>query len=239
MNSQFLAARFDLTANPANTPGGTNYATSGAKNVTINTMQTGGFRNAVSTVTQISNYLAANGGAANIQALYLIHPGDNDVTYANGESGTASWPADPDTYLTQAANDLANAIKGLRDAGAQTIIVGGLAYDYPMNDAPKRALKLLYTNTLWNALTTLGVSLHPATLIPSDLRSPPTRPNTASHRSVSRPAMSAAHSQAALPRRGRCCVRQIPLHHRPWSRPTRHRRIYMRTMVIPGLLDRN
>src|SRR5437867_4359899 len=33
MSSQFLAAFFGLTANPANTPGGTNFATSGAKNV--------------------------------------------------------------------------------------------------------------------------------------------------------------------------------------------------------------
>ena len=36
MNSEALAAMFGLTAIPSNQPGGTNYATSGAKNVTVN-----------------------------------------------------------------------------------------------------------------------------------------------------------------------------------------------------------
>jgi hypothetical protein len=55
-----LAAYFGLTANPSNmTNGITNYATSGAKNQTVNSSQTGGFGAAIPTVTQISNYLAA------------------------------------------------------------------------------------------------------------------------------------------------------------------------------------
>ena len=157
MNSQVLAAFFGLTATPSNTMGGTNYATSGAKNVTVNSSQTGGFRNAVPTVTQISSYLTAHGNMANGQALYLIHSGDNDVSYANGDTGAGPFPPDPTAYVNQAANDLASAIQSLHIAGAQTIIVAGLAYDYPTNDATKRALKLSYTNTLWNALTTAGV----------------------------------------------------------------------------------
>ena len=64
MNSEALAALFGLTAIPANQPGGTNYATSGAKNETVNSDATGGFRAATPTVTQIANYLAANGGPA-------------------------------------------------------------------------------------------------------------------------------------------------------------------------------
>jgi outer membrane lipase/esterase len=78
VNSQILADFFGLSANPANTQGGTNYATSGAKNVTANDSQTGGFTAAIPTVTQISNYLTANGGKANPRALYFIHSGDND-----------------------------------------------------------------------------------------------------------------------------------------------------------------
>jgi phospholipase/lecithinase/hemolysin len=156
MNSQVLAAFFGLTANPSNTTGGTNYATSGAKNKTVNNVQTGGFTQAVPTVTQIANYLAANGGSANAQALYLIHSGDNDVSYANHDTGTV-WPPDPNAYVTQAANDLASAILSLKNAGAQSIVVNGLAYDFPLNDPNKRALKLLYTNTLWSQLNTLGV----------------------------------------------------------------------------------
>ena len=47
MNSQILAGFFGLTANPANQPGGTNFATSGAKDVLVNTPANGGFLAAV------------------------------------------------------------------------------------------------------------------------------------------------------------------------------------------------
>jgi outer membrane lipase/esterase len=43
MNSEALAGLFGLSGAPAN-QGGSNYATSGAKDVTINDAQTGGFR---------------------------------------------------------------------------------------------------------------------------------------------------------------------------------------------------
>ena len=98
MNSEALAAYFGLTAIPSNQPGGTNYATSGAKNVTVNNSTTGGFGQAIPTVTQISNYLAANGGAANSQALYLIYSGDNDISYALGHTGSGPFPPDPTAW---------------------------------------------------------------------------------------------------------------------------------------------
>ena len=47
MSSEALAAMFGLTAIPSNQPGGTNYATSGAKNVTVNDATTGGFQQAI------------------------------------------------------------------------------------------------------------------------------------------------------------------------------------------------
>ena len=95
VNSQMLANFLGLTANPANTPGGTNCATSGAKNVTVNNSQTGGFTAAIPTVARIQNYLAAQGGTqANSQALYFIHSGDNDhAKYAAGKSGAGSISA--------------------------------------------------------------------------------------------------------------------------------------------------
>src|SRR4051794_14369872 len=65
MNSEILAAFFGLSANPANQPGGTNFATSGAKNTVVNSLTNGGFLAAIPTATQMSNYLAANGGHAN------------------------------------------------------------------------------------------------------------------------------------------------------------------------------
>lgn len=157
VNSQILAGFFDLSANPVNTRGGTNYATSGAKNVTVNDSQTGGFTAAIPTVTQIANYLAANGGKANRRALYFIHSGDNDAKYAARETGKGPFPSNPDGYMTQAADELASAIQTLYNAGAQHIMVSGLEYDFPENDATLKALKLLYTRTLWNELTSLGV----------------------------------------------------------------------------------
>jgi hypothetical protein len=166
VKSQVLASILGLTANPANTPSGTNYATSGAKNVTVNITQTGGFGAAIPTVTQIGNYLAANGGIANSRALYLIESGDNDATYAAGETGTGPFPSNPQAYMTQAAGQLAAAIQSLFNAGARSIIVSGLFYDFPSSDANLRALKLLYTQTLWGNLTSLGVPFFQADIDP-------------------------------------------------------------------------
>lgn len=156
-NSQILAHFFGLTANPANTPGGTNYATSGAKNVSTNNSMNGGFTAAIPTVTQIANYLSARGGTANGQALYFIHSGDNDAKFAAGETGNGPYPADPDSYMTGVAQQLATAIQSLYAAGAQLIMVSGLEYSFPGSDATLRALKLLYTNSLWSDLVTLNV----------------------------------------------------------------------------------
>jgi phospholipase/lecithinase/hemolysin len=156
LNSQLLAAFFGLTANPSNM-GGTNYAYSGAKNVTVNNAQTGGFTAAIPTVTQISNYLTAHGDAVDSRALYYISSGGNDVTYAIGGTGSGPFPANPSSYVTQAAQELATAIASLNAAGARSIIVAGLDYSFPLNNANEQALRLLYTQTLWNQLTTLGV----------------------------------------------------------------------------------
>ena len=79
-----LAGFFGLTANPANTPGGTDYATGDARNAQTNTGLANSLQGAVPTVTQISDYLAANGGVANPNALYLISSGGNDISFATG-----------------------------------------------------------------------------------------------------------------------------------------------------------
>lgn len=161
LKSQMLAAFFGLTANPSNTPGGTNYATSGAKNVTLASTQTGGFTASVPTVTQISNYLTSNGGVADPNALYLVYSGDNDVAYAIGEQGAGPYPSDPTAYVTQAATSLANAIINLKNLGAQKIIVSGLSYSFG-SPVLKRTLKLTHTNTVWNALTAASVPFYRA-----------------------------------------------------------------------------
>ena len=79
VSSQYLAGKFGLAAIPADQPGGTNYATGDARNDQFNTVASGGLQGAVPTVVQINNYLAANNGPANGNALYLISSGGNEL----------------------------------------------------------------------------------------------------------------------------------------------------------------
>jgi outer membrane lipase/esterase len=162
MNSQFLASDFGLPANPANQPGGTNFAASGAKDVTVNTGATGGFQQAIPTVTQIANYLAANGGVANPNGLYLISSGGNDISFALGQTGTGPFPANPTAYVTSAAASLATSVKSLQTAGAKYFVVPDLPFSFPLNNSTERALRLTYSQALWSALAAQGVNFIPA-----------------------------------------------------------------------------
>jgi outer membrane lipase/esterase len=162
MNSQVLAAHFGLTADPANQPGGTNFATSGAKNVLVNTGDgpggNGGFLNAIPTAQQIDNYLASAGGHANGNGLYMVSSGANDIGFAFSAGG----PADKTLYLQNAADGLSNAIAKLQAAGARTIVVPGLNYSFvPMNDPAQQAAELAYTKALWSGLAQRGVNFIP------------------------------------------------------------------------------
>jgi len=167
VNSQILASYFGLSALPSN-QGGTNYATSGAKDVNFNTASNGGFTQAIPATVQISNFLAAYGGAANPNALYLFSSGGNDVSFATGNSGTGPFPptvSAASAYVTQAATSLASAIASVQAAGARYIIVAGLPYSFPDgngNNAFQRQEKLLYTQTLWSSLAADGVNFVPA-----------------------------------------------------------------------------
>jgi outer membrane lipase/esterase len=165
VSSEALAASFGLSAIPAD-QGGTNYATSGAKNVTVNDAATGGFQAAVPTVTQIGDYLAATGGHANANALYLISSGGNDISYATGNSGTGPYPANPQAYIMSAANSLVSAVATLQGAGARYIVVPDLPYSFPEGggggNATTRQDRLLYTQTLWSGLAAAGVNFIPA-----------------------------------------------------------------------------
>jgi len=165
MNSEALAAMFGLSAIPAD-QGGTNYATSGAKAVTINNAATGGFTAAIPTVTQISQYLASVGGHANPNALYLISSGGNDVSFALGSSGTGPYPSDPTAYLVGAANSLAGAVAELHAAGARYFVVPDQSFSFPTGgsaaDATERQARLTYSQALWSALAADGVNFVPA-----------------------------------------------------------------------------
>jgi outer membrane lipase/esterase len=165
MSSEALAAAFGLSAIPSD-QGGSNYATSGAKNVTVNNAATGGFSAAVPTVTQISNYLTANGGRANPNALYLISSGGNDISFATGGSGVGPFPANPQAYIVSAANGLTSAVANLQASGARYIVVPDLPSSFPTGggagNATTRADRLLYNQTLWSGLAASGVNFVPA-----------------------------------------------------------------------------
>jgi len=160
MSSEALASDFALTAAPSN-QGGTNYATSGAKNVDTNGPVNGGFTQAIPTVTQISNYLAATGGHANSNALYLISSGGNDITYAAaGGTGISGGYATPTAYVIGSADSLASAVAKLQAAGARYLVVRGQPYSF--GDTTTQADRLLYTKTLWQTLAADGVNFVPS-----------------------------------------------------------------------------
>ena len=163
MSSEALASDFGLNGAPSN-QGGSNFATSGAKNVTVNNALTGDFRAAIPTTVQISNYLASNGGRANPNGLYLISSGGNDVAYALGNTGMAPFPTDPQGYIVSAANSLASSVATLQAAGARYIVVPDLPYSFPggAGNATERADRLLYSQTLWTSLHADGVNFIPA-----------------------------------------------------------------------------
>jgi outer membrane lipase/esterase len=124
MNTQILASYFGLTANPANQPGGTNYAISGALSAPFNNAGNLNPNGTLpSTVGQITNYLGGHANLADPSALYIISSGGNDVT--NALNLFPNNPAQRQTYLTNQAIALAAQIAVLQSAGAQHVVVYG------------------------------------------------------------------------------------------------------------------
>jgi outer membrane lipase/esterase len=155
-NSTLLASYFGLTAIPVGMPGGTNYAASGAENNANNNNNSA----APSTVSQINTYLAANGGAANPNALYLINSGGNDLSYSNNRVMAGTFTAaQQKAYNQQAARDLAAGVTQLAAAGAKYIVVsdgvGG-------NAGPITSGRINMTNTVYANLVANGVNFIPA-----------------------------------------------------------------------------
>ena len=151
MNTQILAADFGLTALPANQPGGTNYAISGAVDAAVAANGNIGNLNQnttlPSTVQQMANYLAGHGGTANLQALYVISSGGNDVTFARDNIVGFT---NQETYLANQAQALANAIRNIQVTGGQHILVNGLA--------GSGTLPTFYTQRLFADLSAAGVN---------------------------------------------------------------------------------
>jgi outer membrane lipase/esterase len=156
MSTELLAGFFGTTATPANQPGGTNYATSGARNNETNGPNDGLFTQAVPTVTQIDNYLKATGGVANPNALYEISSGGNNIAWAIDNLPQAQQSA----YVTKAANDEIAAIVKLKAAGARYIIIPNLANSF--GNTTQQSLRGTYNNALWNGLAAAAINFIPA-----------------------------------------------------------------------------
>jgi outer membrane lipase/esterase len=146
--AQVLAAKFGLTATPADAPGGgTNYAASGAQNNAqfVNP-------NAPSTVSQISTYLSSHSGVADPNGLFLFSSGGNDIKYASSLSGGTTVQQ---TWVAGAASAAATALSNLQTAGAASIIV---TKGYVANStATPTFLYNTYYNDLFADLTHDGV----------------------------------------------------------------------------------
>ncbi len=165
-NSQILSSLFGLTAIPADQPGGTNYAISGALdaataangnlgNIGESTVENPANKNVglPSTVQQITNYLNANGGRANPNALYLISSGGNNSTFA---AAAFSSTAAQQNYVVAQAQTLAAAITTLQTAGARYIVV------HSIGTTTTNSLNVLQTQTLWSQLAANGVQFVPS-----------------------------------------------------------------------------
>ena len=151
-NAQILGGFFGLSANPANTPGGTNFAIGGA----VDFLVPPGFPVATATgnvfpnpalpgtATQIGNYLASVGGHANPNALYVVSSGANDATAALTVFGAFS--AAGVNYLLGEAQILSNSIAQLQAGGARYIILSNY-YPTPSTNAAS----LFYGSTVVTA----------------------------------------------------------------------------------------
>lgn len=174
MNSTLLAARFGQSG-AAVGGGGYNFANGGAFSAPL-VVPTSGITLSgveapanVATNQQIQNYLAAVGGAANPNGLYMVKTGDNDLQFVRAMS--ASWIAANPTFLPGLALGQAANVAALQAAGARTIVVPN-SYNYavfagvggyiPADNLDLYARSLSYGMMRWSSLTAAGVRFIPA-----------------------------------------------------------------------------
>ena len=168
-NAQILAGFFGLSANAANTPGGTNYAIGGAFSGTALGIGnenlaaiTGPNPSLPSTARQIIIYLASVSGQANPNALYLIGSGGNDASAAELIFGKDAAKAN--SLLFNQAGSLINSVSQLKAAGGRYIVVTD-EYVPPSADATATAYGKTLVGAIWNGLAAAGVNFIPADTI--------------------------------------------------------------------------
>jgi outer membrane lipase/esterase len=121
--AELIAQTYGGNPNPSNTVGGQNFAQGGARIATASTSTPpGSAQRPVS--TQITEFLAANNGAANPNGLYAVWIGANDIfqTLPAINAGQVN----PTTFLAQAAGSTVQQVGRLQAAGARHILVFNL-----------------------------------------------------------------------------------------------------------------
>lgn len=157
--AEYLADYYGTDATAAN-QGGTNYAVGGARGGVDGTSPFGPIP---SVSTQVSSYLAANGGSADADALYTVWVGANDIFAV-----AAGAPAQS-TFAT-AIGAQVTSIGALQAAGARYILVPtipdtGLTpaarAQGPAAQAALTQLAVTYNASLFGSLSAAGIRVIP------------------------------------------------------------------------------
>ncbi|MFD1298533.1 autotransporter domain-containing protein [Lysobacter gummosus] len=157
--SEWLADYYGTNATSDN-QGGTNYAVGGAR---TGTNTSGALGTIPSLATQTANYLAANGGRADPNALYTVWGGANDLFAV-----AAGAPAQ--STITNAVTAQIGVIGALRNAGAEYILVPtvpdlGVTPQFRAGGAAQQAagtqLASTYNAALYGGIASAGLRVIP------------------------------------------------------------------------------
>ena len=164
--AELIAQYYGGNPNPANVAGGQNYAQSGARVATSSssTPPIAATQRPVS--AQVTEFLAANNGVANPNALYTIWAGANDIFQTLPAIGAGQ--VNPTTFLAQTTLAQVQQIGRLQAAGARYIMVFALpdiGTTPQFNGTPFQAnvtgLSAGYNINLFNTIAASGLRVIP------------------------------------------------------------------------------
>ena len=160
--AQYLATYYGTESIPnGNGQLGTNYAAGGAR---VGVNSTGALGPIPSMTTQMNNYLAANGGRADANALYSVWGGANDL-FAITNGGAPAAPT-----IASAVAAQVGMVGTLQNAGARYILVAtvpdlGITPAFRAQGAAAQAngtaLTISYNDQLFGALASSGLRVIP------------------------------------------------------------------------------
>jgi outer membrane lipase/esterase len=167
--AELIASYYGGNGRPSNA-GGTNFAQGGAQ-ATGNAppSRVGPLNQQRPSATQISEYLASTGGAADPNALYSVWFGANDIfTQLEGLTSGALSSAQVQGNVVAAANAEVAQVARLRAAGARYVLVFALpdigatpAFATNPATAQVSALSVGYNTTLFNGLRASNLNVIP------------------------------------------------------------------------------